>query len=172
MHVLVAIDGSASAGAALRFAAQTLLRSMAVQEITLVTVVHDARMLAYDLDVALFPQITWDDMRLAEREEAEEWLRAATAMLGSFAGRVSALVRAGRRAQEIVAAARDSSADLLVIGGTGSGIWDRLRAMLFGSAVNEVVERAPCPVVVVPADYAADSSRTSYTGTGDWSRAA
>jgi nucleotide-binding universal stress UspA family protein len=155
-----------------RFAAQTLLRSMAVQEITLVAVVQDSPTLAYDLDVALFPQVTWDDMRLAETEEAEELLRAATAMLGTFGGRVSALVRAGQRVQEIVHAARDSSADLLVIGGTGSGVWDRLRALLFGSIVGDVLDRAPCPVLVVPADYAAGSSRTSYIGTGDWSSAA
>jgi nucleotide-binding universal stress UspA family protein len=172
MHVLIAIDGSASANAALRFAAQVLLRSMEVHEITLLTVVHDSQTHVYDLDVELFPQATWDDMRLAELEEAQHMFDFATAMLGSFAGRVSVSVRAGRRVQQIVQAARDTSADMLVLGATGSGVWDRLRALLFGSVVGHVLEQSPCPVIVVPTDYAADSTRTSYIGTGDWSAAA
>jgi nucleotide-binding universal stress UspA family protein len=170
MHVLIAVDRSTSANAALRFAAQVLLRSMDVQQITLVTVVHDPPALLYDLDLTLVPQMTWEDIRSAEIEEAQRTLRTATSLLGSFVGRVSTSVRAGPRVREIVRTAQDSSADMLVLGGTGSGLWDRLRALLFGSVVRDLVDTSPCPVIVVPPDYApGDARRTPSIAIGDWS---
>lgn len=56
------------------------------------------------------------------------------------------LVRTGAAADEIVAAARDLPANLIVIsthGHTG------LRHMLLGSVAEHVVRRAPCPVLVI-----------------------
>ena len=50
-------------------------------------------------------------------------------------------------ANVIVDVAQLISADLIVIGTSGQGAWHR---MILGSTANHVLNRAPCPVVVVP----------------------
>jgi len=58
---------------------------------------------------------------------------------------VARVVREGRAADVLVAAARD--ADLLVLGSHGhSRVWQRV----LGSVTEECVRRATCPVVVIP----------------------
>ncbi len=53
----------------------------------------------------------------------------------------------GRADQEIVKRARDTRADLIVMGTHGrSG----LAHALFGSNVDRVVQHTPCPVLIVP----------------------
>ena len=52
----------------------------------------------------------------------------------------------GDPAQEIIAAAGDRQADLIVVGSRGHG---RLAGLLLGSVAQKVVSLAPCPVVVV-----------------------
>ena len=54
------------------------------------------------------------------------------------------LVR-GRAASVIVEQAREMAADVIVLGHRGQGRWD---SMLLGSVAAEVVDRAPCPVLV------------------------
>jgi nucleotide-binding universal stress UspA family protein len=54
------------------------------------------------------------------------------------------LVR-GRAASVIVEQAREVAADVIVLGHGGQGRWD---SMLLGSVAAEVVDRAPCPVLV------------------------
>lgn len=57
---------------------------------------------------------------------------------------------------EIVAFARESSADLLVVGTHGHGL---VRRFLIGSVASGVARRAPCPVLLVPpALWEADES--------------
>jgi len=59
---------------------------------------------------------------------------------------VKTLLRAGVAHEEIVAAARDEGADLIVIGTHGYGGVDRL---LLGSVTDRVLRLAPCPVLGV-----------------------
>jgi nucleotide-binding universal stress UspA family protein len=56
------------------------------------------------------------------------------------------LVVAGRPANMIVDVATDLRAELVIVGSRGRG---RLRTMLLGSVSAEVVDHAPCPVLVV-----------------------
>jgi len=55
-------------------------------------------------------------------------------------------VRVGSPAEEIVKAARDTHADLIVIATHGRG---GLSRVLFGSVTERVVRHAPCPVLTV-----------------------
>ena len=56
------------------------------------------------------------------------------------------LLRTGVPHEEIVAAAREEGADLVVIGTHGRGGVDRL---LLGSVADRVIRLAPCPVLAV-----------------------
>lgn len=57
---------------------------------------------------------------------------------------VKTLVRAGRPAEEILRAAREGGADLIILGGGGKGRLDRL---ITGSVSREVEQRSPVPVL-------------------------
>ena len=63
------------------------------------------------------------------------------------------VARTGRIAGEILAAAAEENADLIVIGTAGRA---KLTAMLTGSVVDEVVRKASRPVLVVPLHPAAE----------------
>jgi nucleotide-binding universal stress UspA family protein len=62
------------------------------------------------------------------------------------ATRISAEPSFGDLAEEIITAARDRQADLVVVGSRGHG---RLAGLLLGSVAQKVISLAHCPVVVV-----------------------
>jgi nucleotide-binding universal stress UspA family protein len=75
-------------------------------------------------------------------------------------GRASAidvrfLVWTGAAAESIVDAAGAEAADLIVVGSHGRG---RLGRLILGSVSEEVIRRAPCPVLVVRPRAASDAS--------------
>jgi nucleotide-binding universal stress UspA family protein len=87
------------------------------------------------------------------RQRAEQTLRTeiadqSAAVPATAAITVAAEVVEGRAAQVLVEAARD--ADLLVLGSHGH---DRVYRTVLGSVAQEVVEAAPCPVVVIPSAW-------------------
>lgn len=61
---------------------------------------------------------------------------------------VRPIIRRGSPVDEICRVAQRRNARLIVIGSHG---WGRVKRTLFGSVSEEVVTRAPCPVLVVPA---------------------
>lgn len=87
-------------------------------------------------------QVT-DTMRTTLEEELSWW--AARDMDSSAA--VTEL-REGPVVPSILEAARDSNADLIVMGSHGKGGFERLA---LGSVTEKVLRKAPCPVLVVPA---------------------
>jgi nucleotide-binding universal stress UspA family protein len=143
-RVIVAVDGSLSATQALDAFARLPLPAEAA--VTLLYVVRPS-----DL-VAPFPvstDVSWDTVvehydheRLAAGEailhDAQERLRAV--------GHQATLeVRCGAPADELVAAARQTGADLLVVGGANRSA---LGGLLLGSVSDRVLTRAPCSVLV------------------------
>jgi nucleotide-binding universal stress UspA family protein len=83
-------------------------------------------------------------------ETAREELAAFVAQAAATAGRPAEpprmLVRVGRPAEEIVRAAADAHADLIVMGTHGLGGY---RKMFFGSTTEKVLRTAPIPVLAV-----------------------
>ena len=136
-HILLAIDGSPGA-----LAACTQAAHMARAFGAAVTIVHVA-----------VPRLPRNPMSPAEAlrvtTEAESGghllLAAAQALVAPLAPCRTAL-HFGVPAEVICDLATELSADLVVVGSRGLGRLDRL---LLGSVSTSVVQRAPCPVLVV-----------------------
>ena len=76
------------------------------------------------------------------QEQLDKWAADARATGQT----VRAALRTGVPYQEIVAAARDEGADLVVLGTHGRGGLDRA---LLGSVADRVIRTAPCPVMTI-----------------------
>jgi nucleotide-binding universal stress UspA family protein len=80
-----------------------------------------------------------------DRLVAESALHDAVAdALGGEAGQVELRTMPGPAGRNFVAAAREVNAQLIVLAGRGAA------SMLPGTTGQHVVQRAPCPVVIVP----------------------
>ncbi len=89
---------------------------------------------------------------LEQRRTAERALCSARKMLehyGIAAACVQVLIREGIPADELVAVAREFQVDWIAIGWDGNSPWQRVRRLLLGSTSLRVLERAPCPVILV-----------------------
>ena len=113
-----------------------------------ITLVHVYRPMVADTTLPTFGDI---GMGVAASQEVEEISRrqldslAATLQAERFS--VQANWRIGSVEEEILAAATEFSADLIVMGRNElSTFFDRLA----GSAISDVTEKAICPVLVVP----------------------
>jgi nucleotide-binding universal stress UspA family protein len=76
---------------------------------------------------------------------ANETLREVVQRLGSSVRSVDGGVLRGRAASVIVDDAREFRADLVIVGSRGHGA---IATLLLGSVSSEVVDHAPCPVLV------------------------
>ena len=123
--VLAAVDASPSAPGVVAAAAR-VARAFALP-VRLVSVAADA-----------------SEAALARAGDA---VRAATAALAREGIAVEGGARVGRAPAEIVAAAADQGADLIVVGRRGAS--GALRHALLGSTARKVVGLAACPVLVV-----------------------
>jgi nucleotide-binding universal stress UspA family protein len=142
MRILLAYDGSAGAETACRLVAQ--LRLPRGTELAVVSVV-DAPATAWSVvDVPM-------NRRETEGREIEG-LKELDAELSNVAGGLRAPDRTcetrilrGRPATVLVDEAERWNADLVVVGNRGHGV---LESLLLGSTSAEVVDHAPCPVLV------------------------
>lgn len=157
MRIIVGVDRSEGAAAALRWAAR----------------------LALDAGAELVVAEAWQYPPLPLLADAESYAPAdevdgrVTAALGDWVRStcdvdvaVDLTALRGEGARALSAAAAGSSADLLVVGTRGLGGVDR---RLLGSVSRRLSETAPCPVVVVPegAGEAAGSFVVGLDGTPD-----
>lgn len=140
-RLLVAVDDTPGGRRALRFAAD-LARGLEA-ELVAVNVV-DA-LLAGAVGVGGAPRER--EKAIAElRQASEAWLREQTADLGLPAGPLTLQVRTGHPADEVVTAAREVGADILIIGRNTSGM-----AMTNSSIADLVIRAHTMATVVVPA---------------------
>ena len=144
-RIVVGVDGSPHAAAALEWAAEEAsLRSASLEVVhawTFVPVTTPA-------DSGLMPMGWTDNVELLDvtRQAAEEAAVAQVAeVLGPDNDATISVVEGGSAEALIDAAA---GADLLVVGNRGRG---NLAAALLGSTSAKVADSAPCPVVVVRA---------------------
>lgn len=82
-------------------------------------------------------------------EQQRAMLAAASAGLERSGLAVETFVRRGRAATTIVLEAGEFQPDLVVVGARGHGAWE---TALLGSVSAEVVDHAPCPVLVARTD--------------------
>ena len=143
--MLLASDGSAHAEAAVKFLAELALPSD--------TVVH----LCAVADVPTFVPPTAGRSREAhaaalrtiteiERATAERVLAKACTLLTNKGYTITTSLRAGHAAGQLLAAVREFSPDLVVIGAKGRTAAKRF---ILGSVAQKVVKYAPCSVLIV-----------------------
>ena len=139
-RIVVGVDGSDGAAAALRWALEWAGPAAAQVEVVL----------AFDSDVA------WIDV--GTHDEAE-WVERGKATAEAVVRRIVDEVAAGRAGEDVhpvvaegaparVLLDRAQDADLLVVGTRGRG---GFAGLLLGSVSQRCAEHAPCPVAVVPA---------------------
>jgi nucleotide-binding universal stress UspA family protein len=145
-RILVGVDGSSAALKAVDLAADLANKYNA--ELILLTVVPH---FSPEVDPALEEyarvehiQEPATELALAVANTVLDGARRAAQ--GRGASRIAAEPSVGDPAHEIITAAGDRGADLIVVGSRGHG---RLAGLLLGSVAQKVVSLAPCPVVVV-----------------------
>jgi nucleotide-binding universal stress UspA family protein len=144
MRILLAVDGSRAADQARDLVAALPWReSGRVRIVSVAPPPSDLSSVAWMVDVR--PDLAeTDDQRLRVHrdalETAEREIRCANADLP-----IETILGRGRPASVIVEEARAMPADLVVVGHRGHGAWE---SMLLGSVSSEVVDHAPCPVLV------------------------
>ena len=153
MRALLALDGSPSADAARQAVASLAWPTGSV--------VHVLGVIDSEFDpVTGFGSpdpTTW----IADKRTVVQALEAAASSLREPGLAADATVMSGRPATVIVDQARELRVDLVVVGSRGRG---PLASLLLGSVSAEVVDHAPCPVLVVrspkegPALVAVDGS--------------
>ena len=142
MKVLIAIDGSHASMLALSAAAA--LELPAGSTLKLVSVIADADDID-DAGWAAVELIRPADSMVRTRLTVRERLESLADRLEGEGRTVTIAVLDGRPASQIVLEARRFEADLVVVGARGHSAVDRL---LIGSVSSEVVDHAPCAVLV------------------------
>jgi len=82
----------------------------------------------------------------ALEQDGKKFLEEATKAFAGFKAPVSGLYRRGEPAHEIVRAAGESKADLIILGARGLG---QIGGLILGSVSERVLHGAHCPVLVV-----------------------
>lgn len=141
MRVLLAIDGSASSDKA-----RQLVGSLSWPEGTIIEVAAAVEPAVYSLGMTAIPMEAASLAEIADAEAMAEVIGAAASALEAPGRIIRGSVLQGRPATVIVHEADRFRAELLVVGSRGLG---PLRSMLLGSVSAEIVDHAPCPVLVV-----------------------
>jgi len=142
MRVLLAYDGSSGAEAARDLAAH--LSWPEGTAITVVAALERGPALFGAPDFALTPQNA-DEAEAVLLADLQEMLHAAAAPLRAVARQIETRVIRGRPASALLDEALALLPDLIIVGSRGHG---PLATVLLGSVSTEVVDHAPCPVLV------------------------
>ena len=163
MRILLAVDGSACSDRATE-----LVSTFALPADSVVRVVAVHRPYADVLGLGWEPMGDASTNEETEDEADARRLRVAIARAESAIRRpglhVEGFLLQGRPGSSIVDEARAIGADLVVVGSRGHG---RIATMLLGSTASEIVDHAPCPVLVArhkhlaPLAFADDGSTSA-----------
>ena len=146
-HVLVATDGSEQSLKAARYLRD--LFGTAPEKISVIAVVRPLAAVPFASDFGeerhAAQQAEADPGGYSFQEAAREAVNRVAAELSGTDAKVETMVRGGDPADQIVRAADELDADLIVIGGRGKGA---MQAIVLGSVAYRVLHHAPCPVLV------------------------
>lgn len=166
MNVLLATDGSERSSIAERLAA-----SLPWPPETRVEVMRVAQAFASDREL---PPDAYRALQASIRREIRSHLARVRTALSASGREVTTKTLRGRPASAIVNEARRTRADVVILGSRGQG---PIASALLGSVAAEVVDRAPCPVLVartseirgiVIADDGSDGSIEAEELLGSW----
>jgi nucleotide-binding universal stress UspA family protein len=150
-RILVPTDFSADADAAFKYA-QGLARKFDAH-VHLLHVVEDPLAAGVWSSEVYTAEIAGLQVNLVR--DAEERLRRS---VPDDAGAVSTEVRTGHAARQIIETARDTHADLIVMGTRGrTGV----AHVIMGSVAERVVRLAPCPVLTLRAEALEPAARVA-----------
>ena len=148
-HVLVATDGSEQSLKAARYL-RDLLDPASVEKVSVIAVVRPLAAVPFASDFGeeehAAQQAEVNPVGLSFQRAAREAVDRVAAELRDMTPNVETTVRAGTPADQIIRAADDLEADLIVIGGRGKGA---MEAIVLGSVAYRVLHHAPCPVLVM-----------------------
>ena len=144
MSVVVGVDGTAASRSAIRVAAQEARYRQA--PLIAVMTYSGERTLGAPAGQPIANLGTARDQRSAAEASLRDLLTEA---LGTQADHVELRVVAGIAGRQIVEAAREARAQLIVLATRGS------MSLLIGTVSQYVLRKAPCPVMVVPAGASA-----------------
>lgn len=142
MRILLAIDGSDASNLAVDAAAALAWPTGATLEIVSVIPV-DAELFGGPWPAAAYVQS--NEVREELSGELGRQLTVAADAVRRPGLEVTTTLAEGRPASEIVRRAAQDAVDMVIVGARGHGTLER---MLLGSVSAEVVDRAPCPVLV------------------------
>ena len=148
-HVLVATDGSEQSLKATRYL-RSLLDPASLERVSVIAVVRPLAAVPFASDFGeeehAVQRAEQDPASRSFRQAAQDAVERVAEELRDRVPRVDTLVRAGTPADQIIRAADELEADLIVIGGRGKGA---MEAIVLGSVAYRVLHHAPCPVLVV-----------------------
>ena len=144
MHVIVATDGSKQSLAAAKHL-KAFADPAKVTDISVVAVIRPLAAVAFADELSeTAHQASWDS--LSFREAAENAVAVIAAQFDGWGPKVHQRVRSGSPANEIIKAAKQYDAGLVVVAAGGRGLSE---SVLVGSTAQRVQHYAPCPVLVV-----------------------
>ena len=145
MHVIVATDGSQQSLRAARH-----LKSFAdadkITDISVIAVIRPLAAVAFADDLSPAERRKADVQTGGFRKAAESSVETVAGVFNGWGPKVHKRIRSGSPANEIIKAAGDLGAGLVVVASGGRGISD---TVLVGSTAQRVQHYAPCPVLVV-----------------------
>jgi nucleotide-binding universal stress UspA family protein len=147
-HVLVATDGSEQSLKAARYL-RDLFGDATVRKVSVIAVVRPLAAVPFATDFGeeehAAHQADVDPASYSFHEAAWAAVERVAQELAGVDTQVETIVRGGTPADQIVRAADELEADLIVIGGRGKGA---MEAIVLGSVAYRVLHHAPCPVLV------------------------
>lgn len=144
--ILLADDGSETARDALIRGLAILGRDHHFIALTVVPPAHlpGAPLMPMDSAHYTLPNVEADQEM--EREEVDESTVDLTQLIDALGIQAEEVVEVGEPAEVIIEVAERYKVDAIVIGSRGHGF---VKRVLLGSVSNQVLQHAPCPVLVV-----------------------
>lgn len=145
MRIIVTTDGSKQSLAAARY-----LRSFAdpdkVTDVLVLAVIRPLAAVAFVDELSPQAREPVDTAALSFREAAQGAVDTIAGDLADWGPKIAKQIRSGSPANEIIKAATQRDAGLIVVASGGRGVGG---SVLVGSTAQRVQHYAPCPVLVV-----------------------
>jgi nucleotide-binding universal stress UspA family protein len=145
MHVIVTTDGSKQSLTAARHLV-SFADPAKISDVSVVAVIRPLAAVSFADELSPADRRRADAHTLSFRDAAESAVDVIAGVFDGWGPTVHRRIRSGSPANEIIKAARQLNAGLVVVASGSRGLSD---AVLVGSTAQRVQHYAPCPVLVV-----------------------